>query len=646
MAPRAKTRDPHIVVTESDGTVTSLLIPRNRRINRNAITGLDQVVTAGDNAQRTDQRTPQVIKTDQSGGMGQFWDVETEGVTSYRISTCDTRYPNMICLPPLPTSLGNTGLVFNLPSYAEYLGVTNAYVLAWARRNASTTSARRNSTGTTWATITTGGTGISQLTQFAQFRGAYAFGTLNSTIGIYYSTDAVTWSNSAKAKAVSGICTHDNKIYAYNSTDNTLDWHDDLSAAHATWTTSSTTLRLWAGEYVSQLIEWRDRVGRAAVYVVTSQRLIQYDEDADAFLDFADYSDIVTATAGIPIAQTHLRDGNLYLGLYDPNVAGYPAVFWFSGTTNLASPNLRGGLATTEQISIQAIDGGRRWLYFFGPSTGSGKILAMNDQQQFSSVYTSTQGQLNGGGYRLGKAHALIWDGSANMFCDEVPLPDDDNTPLFASRTYAASAAHEYSLTDGGTPNMYKTALWVELQGFNHAQQIPGLAGTTQVIVKYALDTDTGWTTLGTLTNASTFPARLPFDATPPGGLRFKQIKFQLLLSTGTSSLTPIVTSFALAYVRAEVPRYAYTVPVTLEDRTHAFYRGKSIAGQMAAIDRWTQPGALVKLQIAGGDWATAPSKAITVNNCLVAYSGEIDPEKGPTNLMIQFSDYSTPSDG
>jgi hypothetical protein len=52
--------------------VTSLLVARGgfNQIRKNPITGLGQVVTTGDNAARSDQRTPQVILTDQTGRDG------------------------------------------------------------------------------------------------------------------------------------------------------------------------------------------------------------------------------------------------------------------------------------------------------------------------------------------------------------------------------------------------------------------------------------------------------------------------------------------------------------------------------------------------------------------------------------------------
>jgi hypothetical protein len=105
---RRSKRDLHVVVTEADGTVTSLLVARGgyNQIRKNPITGLGQVVTTGDNAARSDQRTPQVILTDQSGGMGEFAYTETEGISSFTDSECDTRFPGMVVLPPAATRLG------------------------------------------------------------------------------------------------------------------------------------------------------------------------------------------------------------------------------------------------------------------------------------------------------------------------------------------------------------------------------------------------------------------------------------------------------------------------------------------------------------------------------------------------------------
>jgi hypothetical protein len=129
-------------------------------------------------------------------------------------------------------------------------------------------------------------------------------------------------------------------------------------------------------------------------------------------------------------------------------------------------------------------------------------------------------------------------------------------------------------------------------------------------------------------------------------GVKAKQIKVRLGLASSNSGNTPVVTSVALAYTRQEVPRYAYTVPIDLSDRTHPLYRGKSMAGLLAAMDRWTQPGALVKLQFAGGDAATSPSTGTTVANATFAYSGAEDAERGPGNYQGIFADFTPGSSG
>jgi hypothetical protein len=649
---RRSKRDLHVVVTESDGTVTSLLVARGgfNQIRKNPITGLGQVVTTGDNAERSDQRTPQVILTDQQGGMGEFFYKETEGLSAFTDSECDTRFPGMIVLPPLGTQLGASAALGATTAvwHVEYINETNATLLAW-----SNTGVLWRYDGASWTK--TGLLGGGATSAVAIFNGTYFLG--DPAGGLYSSTDAVTWGAIAffAAIAIAGIAAHDNKIWVvgyaalptvslYQSTDGAT-----FSLVRAE--------QLNPGERVVRLLEWRDRVGRAVLYVLTNQRLIQYDEDADQFLTFYAFTRRSTLATKTGWAESWQRDGNLYVVL---GTAARPDnVYVFSGTTGRYGPNLRGGLPNASRVNLVHHRGGDNWLYFFGgtrasPATATaGRVMAMNDQGAFHTLALglSTSAPVVGGGYDEG----LLWAVMGNGTVYQYGVPDTTDLPLYVTsgeRSYSggggASYNHEYAFTDGGTPNMDKQWLWVTVQCLDHtsANKVPGLAANTSVVVQYRRDVDTAWTTLGTLTSADTFPRVLPIGTPAGNGVKAKQIKVRLQLASTSSAVTPVVTSVSLAYTRQEVPRYAYTVPIDLTDRTHPLYRGKSVAGLLAAMDRWTQPGALVKLQFAGGDANTPPSTSTTIQNCTFAYSGAEDAERGPGIYQGIFADFTSPSSG
>lgn len=652
--------DPHIVVTESDGTVTSLLLPSGPagQIRKNPITGLGQVVTTGDNAERSDQRTPQVFYTDPSGGLGEFFYKETEGISSFTESQCDTRFPGMIVLPPDRTRLGAIGELATrkgsalsvVPWRARYLGQTNARWIVYTDNGSQ--AFVYNPAANTWALAQS----PTNFYTIAKFQGQFLAATKGSGgAGIFKSTTGATgsWSALALAPADSGsLCEHDSKIFAdtYTGSALKLTWTTDTTVA---WTTSGGSIQLRDGEFVRQLIEWRDRVGRAVLYIVTTRRILQYDEDADTFLLFYDF-DLFSSGANLyPYAFASPGDGNLYVLLSNAASDGTAGtVVWFSGTTNRTSPNRRGALpiGTTGPINLGSITGGLQWLYaatWPRSGSGTGRVFAMSNQQAWHTLLDGDAAASAplGIGYGNDTLLSIHKDGTTY----ELPLPDVPDLPLFATRTYRNGDLydHEFAFTDGGTPNMNKQWLWVTVQCLDHtsANKVPGMTPFGAVTVDYRRDVDTGWTTLGVLDGTFTsWPVVLPINS--GFGVKAKQIKIRLRLFSGSAGNTPVVASVGLAYVRQEVPRSAYTVPIDLSNRDHPLYLGKDVAQLLAAMDRWTQPGALVRLDFAGGDEASVPATGRTVLNCVFAYSGEDDPMLGPLRYQGQFADFTPPASG
>lgn len=658
--PRGSRNDAHIVVTEPDGTETRLLVGTGpgARIRKNPITGLGQVVTTGDNAERVDQRTPQMIVTDQPDGMGQFWYTETEGVTTFTDSECDTRYPGMIVLPPAATQLGSAIAAFNAtswPAHIEVPAATNAKLFLWMLYvgvfgQSSALAAYRFDGASTWTALAAGGTGITQVRGYTRFRGYYIFATA-LTNGLFYSTNATAWTQSGYAKATTGICVHDDKVFIYNVTDARLEWHTDPTATSG-WATATTFYPL-PGEEVVQLVEWQ-RGGRTAVFLVTTRRTLWYDEDADTYHLLVNYTDHLRE-GGFPWAHAWLPTGDLFISFFHPQDQSInDTCLVFSGTQGTSGPNKLGGLPTASRVALTHTTGGMHWLYAWGAqrynTTNAGRTLARNQEGGWHTLLLGTSGvaPVIGGGYGRG----LLWTIMADGKVYEQVVPDLPDLPLLAAsgeRTYPTSGSynHEYAFTDGGTTNMDKQWRWVAVKCLDHtsANKVPGLAANTSVVVQYRLDTDTAWTTLGTLTSANTaWPVVLPISS--GNGVKGKQFKIRLQLASTTANNTPVVASVAVAYTRSEVPRYAYTVPLNLADRTHALYAGKSIAQLQAALDRWTLPGATVKLQFAGGNMASAPSTSTTIQNCLFAYSGVDDPEQGPDQYQGIFSDFTPPASG
>lgn len=638
---------PHIVVTDSIGPV-SVLLRRSSPVSVAPTTGLSQVVTTGDTALRTDQRTPQVIFTDQRGGEGLRKYTEIEGNTAYYKSQVDARWPDILALPPALTTDGAHGADTGIMGFVEYLGVTGVELIVWGLQASATTSARRSNGAGTWTTITDGGTGLSNLTAFSYFNGFYLFATTNNTIGIYVSTDAATWIAGAKAKACIGLAVHDNKVWTFNSTDKTLDWATDPTVAHASWSTSA-VLYLHPGEAVRQVAEWRDGTNRAIVYLVTNRRILWYNEDADSFLDFDQlWRRVGSAYASTFYPRLHvgLRDGNAYVTLYNTNSSApkQDVILQYSGVTTPLGPRVLPRYANDGHFFRQLVDDGT-WLYTLG-NAGTGRILALGEAGGFTTYHTDIGGTLTfvGGGYGAGNLYALT---SSLVLKSQMQT---NAHPLYQTGSYTINTSylHQYGYTDGGTENMDKQALWMVLNCYDHTNSgLPGLATGTQVTVGFLADDDTVQTNIGTATAASTFPLYLPIGSGL--GAPFRQLAPTLTFLTSNAAHTPLVASLALAYIRMEEARFSYTVVVDLSDRKHPLYRGQDVAQLRRRIATWATPGNIVRLDFAGGDWGTTattdnPSTASSVPSCTVAYSATDDPLKGPQFMTIVFNDVSTPS--
>lgn len=642
---RTADQDAHIVVTDAAGAVKILIRPGPNHVVIAPTTGQTQVVTIGDTAARQDQRTPQVIFANQQGGGSQYWYTETEGIDSYTDSDCDARYPGMITLPPGGVQLGSTisqPITTTLCAVAEPTGLSGAPYIFYVRQEGYF----RNYLASTsnWNT-----TAIINVAQHCYFRTYLILAAQNGANGLYHSTDGITFTNVARAKSLRGCCTHDNKLYVFNSTDSTLDWHVDPTSA--TGWASSTPLFLLPGEAVLELREWRDASGRTVVYVFTSRRVVWYDEDVNIFHEFYEFGTVNNLCW--PSAHTSRRDGNLYLGLASViDDQQHDTILWFSGTTNHASPNRHGGLPIASHSHIGLVTGGRHWIFAFGQplaaGTSNGTVWWLNDQQAMGAIVRPIEGaKVWGGGYGTGGLLVVHRNGD-NFGIHRYPVPDSPALPLFASgRTYVTNVVkyHEYAYTDLGMTNMPKNARWVTVEARrpDTATKEPGLATGCEISVDYKKDNDTAWTLLGILTSAATFPAVLPFPATLG---TFRQLKLRIGLSSTTASLTPVVTSVALAALRQEVRREAVTVVADLADDERDFYAGQDRAQLWQRIKGWAQPGQIVALAFAGGDDGSPPATASSYSACTVEFSEYQDSQSGPNQVTLQFTDVSAPASG
>lgn len=668
---------PYISVTGTVGGVTTTRrlpvevdrVGRGVPVALTPLEGFPDAIVFGDNTRRSDQRTAAVIFTTWRDGMGQDEYIEPEGIASFADSDSDTWWAGSLVCPTATTRLGAPGALLTPPNanilapwYVDYLGQPTAAIIAWRPRNAGGLNLRRyNRTTDSWNTFN-GASPADQLTGFCQFGGRFFVSALQSN-GLYYSSDGDTWTNSPRAAQVAGIADHDNKLFYFNAVTGYMEYTTDPvtgAAPSATGTTrqSDKPLFLLPDEQVFQLLEWRYG-GAPALFLVTNRRLIRYDDDSATFSTYYRYVDVISnLVLGFPRAHVWPRDNNLYLTLYhrtDPTTAD--TVIQLTGATvDEVSPNRRGGIARDERVSITHLAGAAHRLFAFGakrPLTPSlGRTLAMNDGQGWHTQYRDATGaEVVGGGYSAGRLWTVLSTGTVL----EQAIPDVRDIPSNATgRAYDTTpATHTTAWTDGGTPGIRKRALWVRLDARN--DDTTGLPAGATVTVRYRTWGSAGWTTLGTVSAATTaWPAILAF----PGGLPFTRIRLRLELQRGTASnATPNIVEASLHYVRRPQRRYNRVVRVDLRDGSPAFRGPRRTFGRYSAANlrAWLTKllsnedngadASLVALAYGGRGNTIAPTYQ-TVAQAELAGSANEDPTDGTGRWSLTFRDLTAPPSG
>lgn len=160
--------------------------------------------------------------------------------------------------------------------------------------------------------------------------------------------------------------------------------------------------------------------------------------------------------------------------------------------------------------------------------------------------------------------------------------------------------------------------------------------------------------TLGTLTDASTFPA----VATLTGGIDFKECQIWLALTRGTAtSATPLIRAVKVGYRPRPKQRFTCGVSVDVRDNAPAFaapdglWRGYSASSYRVWLDELGDnddsglPDALVTLAY-GGEGNTLHPRYRSIPDCEVLVSAQEDPEHGDGLYLVQFNDVSPPASG
>lgn len=570
-------------------------------------------IILGDSSQRSDQRVASVIQSDWQGGIGTLDYIEAQGVTTVRDSFADTRYAGVIASTRLMSQYYDTlpGSPLAAGRHIEFFhGSLSGRLLAWTRFQVA-----HRWTNPGWTAL-----GTWLVRGFGRFRNNAVFAT---DIGVYFSVDGETWAVAGTAAATWGIAQHDNKVWTFfaGGVGEYILYSATELVAATTWTLQA-PLYLQYGETISQLIDWRNARGARALYVLTNQRIMGYDDDDKEFTTFYDFSDLVLPTgARMPWGYVWRNNDDLFVTFYDTDGNNFAdVVVHFNGSViEVLAPNKLGGILPANQFRILFLTGSVDELFALCGSTSNaspttaGRVLAMNPQQGWHTVMASTASNpIVGGGYANGTLYTVRQAGEVHGYYRIGANGNILTLPADAGRTYETIAQTVESATlDAGTPGITKRLLWVRIACVTPDAtlgSVYGLPGGATVKVEYRVDNGP-WTQLtdvkvngvvtalagGVLNSAVTFPATLPLGGEL--GVSCNRWAWRLTLTRGTSATIPtLVSQVGWHYVRQPEVRYSYRARVDLRDETWGGsslpqFGGRTAAQLRAALLDWPGNG-------------------------------------------------------
>jgi hypothetical protein len=573
---------PAQATVQRDGTYRPVPVARNPKI---AFPPPLATANPDGSAARRNYDIDEVIFTGWPGGMGTDTYPPNAPPSGFQWSRCDTRWPGVLVGRPLATKLGVTKTLSYPYQYIHELDYTNARLL-WAIGSGTDAALRLDSVGT-WQTVVSGANNLAIYAVSRGLNGVMAAGddaTGVNSPGIFRTSDGVTWEKLAKGAIATAIwvAEFDDRVWtlsetssagpsryiwtAYSSTDAYT-----AAAGAVTWTAGN-SFHGPPSERPTRLFPWiypPDK-GRTTLWCQTNFRLLYYDYYAatPAWVTWHQFRPANSTTVHIGWGAVWGKNNNLYSAI--PDVG--PVVWEFTGNTiTPLAPNKGGGLPAGFKVNPVFVEGNGHHLFVWGnaPATDSGSkgaTLAMAEGGAFHHLLDDATRTVIGGGAGRAKLYTILQSG-ANAEVYEQVVPDEDDLPQYATgRTYDAGAlVHRTGWINGGLVNVNKRALYVEIDCLKDGGTVGLNTGAT---LKVEIVTRAATTNLGTLTDASTFPAVLEFA----GGIACKEFQVQLTLTRGTAtSATPFVRAIKVGYRPRPKQRYTYTLRADVRDDCPAF---------------------------------------------------------------------------
>ena len=485
------------------------------------------------------------------------------------------RHEGHLTLPPLATTtaaLGPTG-IFTVGAIGELANVI--YVAAG-------TSVRQYSLALdTWTNVhTLPAAATDAITVRVDATVYLIFAT---TGGYSYSSDGTTWVNDTTDTLY--MTWWDNRLWGIDNTGQL--WFSSVIGTEAT----DARLPLENGNVTDLFVE-RDAAGESIIYAATKVGLFAHDAEGSRFhktdLELPFHDDAGRGArkwrgrtfypAGLSIYEYSPGPTALVRTIGPDKNDGLPANRKGTIVDLVASHNDLLPLVDSTSAAANAFDvftdqGGLSDALVIDPDVGVSSILAWNEEgwqvlwESATNTEAITAAHVSGAhaGYRL------WWGHNRRVYRMDLPV-DIVNPNETSDFNYASSATHEFPwLLVGQETQGLVLRLRVEAAG---------MSANETVVVSYATNFSTTFTTLGTISADGITTYNFP-NSTTPTGTAFRAIRIRLVFARGTNTLlSPDIIGVDLEWRKKISVRYRWTVVLDL----NLTYGGRSPQAQRAAL--------------------------------------------------------------
>lgn len=426
---------------------------------------------------------------------------------------------------------------------------------------------------------------------------------LGSNTRVYQSSNTATTMTFAQVGInfpvlMQGLVVFDDKMISYDVTNKAFkQWNSGTLAWDAYVTDFSR--RYVGSEEVRQLFVWSDKSGSTdALYCLTSQRLLIYDDQGQQWEDLYVFGDLFSASEAR--AHVNRRDNSLVVTMPVDLTLGTPLapesgtfLVFTPGTVdntpinkgfaypNNAAYNSLGTVAPVNHPMHTA--SGIHWFYAWcyaprGLGAGvQGGVYAYNEFGGWTQIFdpcavrNNTTASVIGGGYGSGKLLVILDDGSyyVQSEFDANVLP-----PVGLYDDQAGGSTHDYFVRSGRIfnkqKNVKKLGSHIEVTFKDPLPATGGGAGT--VYLKWRYFNENG---LSAFQTSSTFNAGAQRqsvnlnDGAGSNGIQYYYMEWELHVYMPTTGATPpVVDSVVLYYTYFQTNRYAYSFNIDLTAET------------------------------------------------------------------------------